>query len=175
MKPNHYEKDRQHPTLPSLKIKAPADFTERVMAGLPPPSPIRQPRFRLSWSWPQGQWLAPALAGAVAALLVVSTLHLLPIPTRTPAQTDTLVRISFELHAPDANSVALAGSFNAWAPGQIQLTGPDRTGLWHTEISLPEGVYEYSFIVNGNEWIADPRALAYRDDGFGSRNSLITL
>jgi len=174
MKPNHHNEEvRQHLTLESLKMKAPADFTARVMAGLP--SPIRQPRFRLAWSWPQGQWLAPALAGAVAALLAVFTLHLLPLPARPPVQAESLVRISFELHAPDADSVALAGSFNAWAPGQIQLTGPDRTGLWHTEISLPEGVYEYSFIVNGNEWVPDPRALAYRDDGFGSRNSLITL
>jgi len=164
---------RQHPTLSSLKMKAPADFTVRVMAGLP--SPIRQPRLRICWSWPRGQWLTPALVGAAAALLAVATLHLLPLPAGTPVKTDSLVRISFELHAPDADSVALAGSFNAWAPGQIQLTGPDRTGHWHTEISLPEGVYEYSFIVNGNEWVPDPRALAYRDDGFGSRNSLITL
>jgi hypothetical protein len=173
MKPNHHEEEPGDHRLALLRMQAPQGFADRVMEGLPAPKPVLQPRRGLNWSWPQGQWLTPALAGAAVALLAVVALRVLPVTS--PAQADNLVRISFELHAPDADSVSLAGSFNAWTPGQIQLKGPDRSGHWHTEISLPEGVYEYSFIVNGNEWVSDPHALAYREDGFGSRNSLITL
>lgn len=166
---------RWQQNLPDLKIQAPANFTESVMKQLPQTAKARQPRQAFFWSWPQGQWFAPALAGAVLAMLMVGGLQLLHTGKTSVDQNGSLVRISFEFHAPDARSVSLAGSFNGWTPGEIKLTGPDRTGLWHTEISLPEGVHEYGFFVNESEWVSDPKALAYQEDGFGSRNSLVTL
>jgi len=175
MKPDEHEEDRLSQRLGQLKMQAPGDFKDRVMDRLPKARVVRQSRMRFSWSWPQGQWLTPALAGAAVAVLIVGALRILDIPGNPAAPAGDLVRISFEFHAPDAQSVSLAGSFNSWTPGEIKLTGPDRTGHWRTEISLPEGVHEYSFIVNGSEWVTDPHALAYQEDGFGSRNSLVTL
>jgi len=31
------------------------------------------------------------------------------------------------------------------------------------------------FVVDGARWVADPAALAFEDDGFGGRNSLLIV
>ena len=48
-------------------------------------------------------------------------------------------------------------------------------GVWSLELSLPEGRYEYGFLVDGQRVIPDPRALIHQDDGFGNRNSVLIL
>lgn len=149
---------------------APPDFVERVMAALPGRvSATFGERVRRLWPR-EGRWLAPALAGATASLLVTIAVVVL---LRVGSDERTLV--TFELHAPDAGTVELVGSFNDWAVGEIRLAGPDATGHWMVRIPLPEGRHEYLFLVDGERWITDPKAEIRRPDGFGRTNAVLEI
>ena len=65
----------------------------------------------------------------------------------SPVRAD-LHNVSFKLHAPQAASVQLAGTFNDWTPG---ATTPSKAneGAWEFQVSLQPGTYEYKFIVDG--------------------------
>jgi 1,4-alpha-glucan branching enzyme len=82
--------------------------------------------------------------------------------------------VRFSFFAPEAKSVAIAGSFNAWDSERNTLSGPDKKGIWSIVVSLPEGRYEYLFIVDGKRWQLDPAVPAV-DDGFGGKNSLLVV
>src|SRR6266581_1252572 len=47
-------------------------------------------------------------------------------------------------------------------------------GVWATTLAVPIGQHQYAFIVDGERWVADPRAPAV-DDGFGRRNSVVAV
>jgi 1,4-alpha-glucan branching enzyme len=82
--------------------------------------------------------------------------------------------VQFEFIAPRASSVAVAGSFNRWDPRKDLLSGPDRKGIWTVTLELPEGRYEYLFVVDGNTWLPDPGAPSV-DDGLGGKNSVVEV
>jgi len=82
--------------------------------------------------------------------------------------------LSFSLAAPNARSVAVAGSFSRWDPSRHLLSGPDRNGRWTVTLHLPPGRYEYLFVINGTEWVLDPAAPRV-DDGIGGKNSLLVV
>ncbi|MEK6698279.1 MAG: glycogen-binding domain-containing protein [Nitrospirota bacterium] len=83
--------------------------------------------------------------------------------------------VAFRFHAPAAHEVAIAGSFNRWDPARDRLSGPDKAGWWSITLRLSEGRHEYLFVVDNRDWVLDPLAVAYADDGFGSRNSVFYL
>lgn len=64
---------------------------------------------------------------------------------------DGLVR--FELDAPDARDVFVAGTFNDWRPDVTPLTRREG-GPWTADLELAPGRYEYKFIVDG-AWCCD--------------------
>jgi hypothetical protein len=149
---------------------APEDLLQEVLAALPA-EPERTWGERLRCLWPGGtRWLAPTLAGALAALLLVVVVGRLGPQTSPDA-----VAVTFEVHAPGAHEVDLVGSFNGWRPGELVLRGPDAAGYWTTTVRLPSGRYEYLFLVDGKQWVTDPWATAHRPDGFGRANALIEL
>jgi 1,4-alpha-glucan branching enzyme len=82
--------------------------------------------------------------------------------------------VRFSFLAPLAKSVAIAGSFNRWDPGQDRLTGPDRSGIWTILLPLSQGQYEYRFVINNSEWVLDPSAPSV-DDGLGEKNSVVIV
>jgi 1,4-alpha-glucan branching enzyme len=82
------------------------------------------------------------------------------------------VYVQFRLEASGASQVALVGSFTAWQPDyELRETAP---GTWSILVPLRPGVYDYAFVVDGREWVADPHAFQI-DDGFGGTNSRIAL
>lgn len=153
----------------ALPVPPPNDLADRIMAAVPDqPGSIG---YRMSRLWPtEGRWLAPALAGAAAAVIFMTALWL-----RAPSGVAAQAGITFVVHAPAARQVELVGSFNAWRPGEIHLSGPDATGRWTATVPLPEGRHEYLFLVDGKEWITDPGASFHRPDGFGHRNAVIDV
>jgi hypothetical protein len=156
--------------LTNHRTKAPEGFTDRVMDGLPKWGGVPKRR-RKTGFWPaHGRWIAPAFAGAAAMFLVVFMLGHFKAPTEQME-----VGFHFELHAPGAKRVELLGSFNSWETDDIVLTGPDASGHWTATVSLPEGSHEYIFLVDGERWIADPKAATHRPDGFGRVNSVIKI
>ena len=40
---------------------------------------------------------------------------------------------------------------------------------------LPVGVYRYTFVINGCDWVVDPKALFNETDGFGRRNAIAII
>lgn len=80
--------------------------------------------------------------------------------------------VQFHLQAADASTVQLAGSFTNWQPQyELHQTAP---GIWTITLPLPLGVHDYSFVVDGQRWVADPYAQSV-DDGFGGINSRIAI
>ncbi len=153
--------------LENHRAKAPGGFVERVMDSLPVWRKRRSRGF-----WPaHGRWIVPALAGAAASMLVVFGVGLLG----RPAAETAAVTFHFELHAPGADRVELLGTFNNWQTSDIVLSGPDASGHWTTEVALPEGRHEYIFLVDGERWLADPKAATHRPDGFGRVNTVIKV
>lgn len=150
------------------RTKAPDHFADRVMDTLPV---WRKLPHRNSWQR-LSQRLFPALAGATAMLVVmlgISHFHGKELPATHG------VVVHFELHAPGADRVELLGTFNNWKAGDIILDGPDASGHWTATVDLPEGRYEYIFLVDGKRWVADPKAATIRPDGFGHVNTVLQV
>lgn len=82
------------------------------------------------------------------------------------------VFVRFELEAPEASSVRLAGSFSGWSPDiALQRTAG---GTWRALVPLKPGVHDYAFQVDGERWAVDPGAPRVAD-GFGGYNSRLSL
>ena len=58
-----------------------------------------------------------------------------------------------------AHTVTVAGTFNDWNVKALPMEGPDQDGFYSVRQTLRRGVYEYKFVVNGNEWLTDPSNL----------------
>ena len=67
----------------------------------------------------------------------------------------TLVPFTFQAPS-EAESVAIAGSFNNWDPSAHQMS-KQRDGSWSIDVTLPEDQSKvfYKFVVNGKEWVLD--------------------
>ena len=146
-------------------LTLPAAVDERVIAAVrgraEAPGFWRRLRLR-PWT------LVPAFAAGAALALLLSR----PIPT--PAAATVTVR--FVLFAPEAEQVALAGTFNQWDPATTPLVRTATPGVWTATLTLPAGQHQYAFVVDGARWVPDPAAPAV-DDGFGGgrRNSVLAL
>jgi RNA polymerase-binding transcription factor DksA len=77
-------------------------------------------------------------------------------------------RCTFTLEAPNAQAVALAGSFNGWAT-DVRPLKRTKDGTWQTILLLPPGRYEYRYFVDG-QWWDDPACTERVSNGHGSEN-----
>jgi hypothetical protein len=73
---------------------------------------------------------------------------------------------------PDANIVALAGSFNNW--NQSQYICGREGSEWICRTDLEPGKHAYKFIVDGN-WLLDPDNPKTEDDDYGVKNSVVIV
>ncbi len=145
-------------------------------------SVIRAPR-TLEWN------LAGAMAAACVAIVsLVSLFAVIPprvvempipaVPVHTiaarPDQQEPKVFVRLILLQPEAASVSVAGDFNGWNPAQTPLERSDG-GMWTATIPLKPGRYQYMFVIDGKEWIADPLAEEETTDGFGAHNAVLDV
>jgi hypothetical protein len=81
--------------------------------------------------------------------------------------------LHFELHAPRARSVQLAGDFTEW---RAEPMAPESgsTGRWRCTKPLPRGEYRYKFIVDG-QWINDPLNPLRKPNPFGGTDSIVRV
>ncbi len=113
---------------------------------------------------------ALAAAGVLLVLLIPSVFGIRTNGGLTPDASSRLY-VQFRLETAAAN-VQLAGSFTNWKPAyQLHQISP---GVWTITVPLSQGVHDYAFVVNGQDWVADPYAPRI-DDGFGGTNSRLTL
>ena len=82
--------------------------------------------------------------------------------------------VVFTYAGPAKSSVALCGDFNAWATTTDAMQqGAD--GTWTLTRKLPAGTYAYKFLVDGASWKTDDGNPDGHDDGFGGKNSIVTV
>lgn len=166
--------------------RAPSSLEDRVMrevrayretpAGAEPgdePAWIRFGRWLLR---PRPVPIPPAagLAAAAAALALFLALPFGDEPTRSAPPAADRVYVEFVLEAPEASSVSVAGDFTSWSPS-VKLQDVDGDGVWSGRAAVRPGVHEYMFVVDGSEWVTDPNAERYSDDGFGNRNAVLAV
>ena len=82
--------------------------------------------------------------------------------------------VEFTCFAPHANHVELVGDFNEWKPNQIQMETRKKNGVWHKTLLLPQGKYQYRFIIDG-EWIHDQNNEAIEHSPYGGVNSVVNV
>ena len=57
--------------------------------------------------------------------------------------------------------VYLAGEFNDWKPKAIRMDGPDENGLFTIQLELAEGVYQYKYVIEGEEEVGSESLTHY--------------
>jgi AMP-activated protein kinase-like protein/putative zinc finger protein len=123
-----------------------------------------------------GAW---GLLPAAAAFIVVAGLAVRGFMNPPVAVVDRpveppRVQVELELAKGDARSVAVAGDFNEWkAEGSRMRRGSD--GVWRIRLELPPGRYQYAFVIDGEQWMADPQASTVVDSGFSGTNSVLDV
>jgi hypothetical protein len=167
-----------------------ARFFSELKAKVAPPHPSWWERFSAAVRAPRTlEWnLAGAVAAACVAIVAVGGLfslkpeRVVEVPVATvPAQTiaagttqQPTVFVRLVLLQPGAQSVSVAGDFNGWDPAQTKLERSDG-GVWTATIPLKPGRYQYMFVIDGKQWIADPLAAEEATDGFGAQNAVLDV
>jgi glycosidase len=77
--------------------------------------------------------------------------------------------------AADIKSVSVAGTFNNWDRNANPLVRDTTGNTWRTSLRLPFGKHTYKFVLNGETWITDPKAVRSENDGNGNVNSVLLL
>ncbi len=142
------------------------DFTNRVMRRLG-----RARVYRFSGPVMQTvRWALP-LAGLAALVLGIMSF----VVQARLRSADSVVKVSFTLEAPSASRVSLVGDFNGWRPDVLRLKAGQK-GVWQVTVPLRKGaVYTYNFLIDGQQWVADPHSEIQIDDGFGGLASVLRL
>lgn len=166
----------------SERMPVDPSFTSEVMRRLPPAkAPIGRKIADFLFGERVLRWNVASLAAVSAVLvLVVASGLLFQRPGKTtivadggqPAVGTKAVTLSF--YAPSAKTVSLAGDFNKWSSEKGRMKR-EADGTWTLEVPLKPGVYHYMFVVDGDDWVTDPRAESYRDDGFGNKNAILRV
>jgi hypothetical protein len=122
--------------------------------------------------------LTPLSALAAAAAIVLMTLvgraWLAPVvPFSSVSPVSPVVQ--FVVVIPSAHAVSLVGDFNDWDEAATPMTPRDTDGIWSVTVPLAPGRYRYSFLVDGETWVADPAAPRVLEDDYGRPNSVVTV
>jgi hypothetical protein len=161
-------RDAGEPTRRGLGQAVPsAGFTDAVMEKAALERPPR--------AWGPSQRVLRLVLPLAAAVAVLAGAGAAAIRYLLPAQ-GAEVQVHFSLEAPGACRVSLAGDFNGWQPGVLNLMPARRSGTWEIAIPLRKGsMYTYDFLVDGQRWIPDPGSRTQVDDGFGGLSSVLRL
>jgi hypothetical protein len=138
----------------------------------------------LEWNFAGAMAAACVALVAVVGLLQFAPERIVEVPVPIAggqAQTasfapgqESKVYVRLVLLQPDARSVSVAGDFNDWNPGQTKLERSEG-GMWTATIALKPGRYQYMFVIDGKQWIADPLAEEGAGDGFGAQNAVLDV
>lgn len=75
----------------------------------------------------------------------------------------------------ELTNVSVAGSFNGWNKDASPMRRVFGTERWVTTLPIAPGKHQYKFVLNGSEWIVDPKASRNEDDGAGNVNSILMI
>jgi diguanylate cyclase (GGDEF)-like protein len=112
------------------------------------------------------------LASADQALYAAKTAGRNCVSAFTPAGV-----ARFEYRSRDRSTVedvAVAGEFNGWNTTVDRLS-QDHKGHFVLDLNLAPGTYTYKFVINGKDYITDPRSTTSVPDGYGGHNSILVV
>jgi len=112
---------------------------------------------------------------AFTLVVVAGVLAMAGAAQALPEAVDGGVR--FTVEAPDAETVHLAGEFNAWDPEATPMSDEDGDGVWEVVVDLQTGrTYQYKFVIDGGaEWRPDPDNQERVDDNYGGENTVMSV
>lgn len=85
-----------------------------------------------------------------------------------------LVRYEFVFMADkEVMRVNVAGTFNGWNKEADPMVRDLDSNIWRRKVLLPMGEHQYKFVLNGDEWIMDPKNERRMTDGGGNENSVL--
>lgn len=91
-----------------------------------------------------------------------------------PKEPDNPNEISFKLYAPNAQTVNLVGTFNDWDKS-ADVMKKNSHGVWECLKDLPDGNYNYKYLIDGETYIPDPRCLEAAIDAENDLSSIINV
>jgi hypothetical protein len=159
--------------------EVPAGLTESILSSLEPknvPGWLRIYRWALRPRTVTFQPLKLIPTAMVLVVVLAIAFHFAPWrqdPGFTDPRQANLIPVTFTLSYPKAESVSLIGSFNQWNPAGHKMHQFGDQNTWVLELRLPEGRYEYAFLVDGKMVVPDQSSPFYQSDGFGNRNSVL--
>ena len=161
--------------LKARALPAPLSLWDRLRAAITVPHTLE---------WNLGGAMAAACVAVVAMVGVVTMTpeRIVEVPVAAaPVQSvvasadlESKVFVRLVLLQPGAQSVSVAGDFNGWNPVQTKLERAEG-GVWTATIPLKPGRYQYMFVIDGKQWIADPLAGEASGDGFGAENAVLDV
>jgi hypothetical protein len=135
--------------------------------------PRTQPRGSMSPWWIA---LAAAAVAFAAGLGTGRAVGRRSAMTATSAAADSGERhVEFVFVAPTARNVSLVGDFNGWDATATPMRRTDGRATWSVSVPLAVGRHVYAFVVDGNDWVADPQAPLSPEQWYGQRNSVVVV
>jgi len=100
---------------------------------------------------------------------------LVPVQGATdPASMNVPVQFVLDAReAADASQLSVVGDFNNWDVTATPMTLD--AGVWSASLPMSQGRHVYAFVINGDRWIADPRAPRTKDSDFGRPSSVVIV
>jgi hypothetical protein len=169
-------------------------FDERVMEALNAPEVIplhptrqaRRPWIMRPWTVRVSPIGAFAAAAALTAVVAMGAMRLSAggeaqvtandigdVVQVSDVGAEPLVLHQFTYYQKGLKSISLVGQFNDWDADSTALTEVSE-GVWTVTLRLRPGVYEYQFILNGQQRVTDP-TMPQTSSDFGSPNSVVTV
>jgi len=102
--------------------------------------------------------------------LIAATQQIEPSIRYSDESSENLFTFEFTFHAPQASSVAVAGTFTDWKPSFRLERDPQ--GVWRKTKEFSEARIEYKFVINDNEWQNDSSKPNVKDKN-GNVNNFI--
>lgn len=89
-------------------------------------------------------------------------------------KTKPICKVTFNVAAPDAEKIVVAGDFNNWDENNFQLKKL-KSGVFKGTIDLEKDKeYQFKYIVDGN-WANEEEADGKKWNEFASENSILVL
>ena len=79
----------------------------------------------------------------------------------------------FVIYQPGVEQVEITGSFTDWRTLPMNRAGT--SDYWELTIDVPVGEHRFSYILEGDQRLADPTILIREKDDFGGENSILEV
>jgi len=117
------------------------------------------------------------LAIVTLSIVFIAMVFLTDLPLIPQFKISTLtgyrpVELKFYALRENPKTVAVAGDFSDWNSLQMERKNDN---CWVITLKVKPGKYQYSFVIDGNEWVPDPGSPRQVEDGFGGVNSVLVV